>query len=105
MLLFRFDPQALLQFVNALEGVAQQVGNQAPANNANTAPAPEQQNNAANTTPGLNGGFEVQFQELQLTFTAVGIETPGANVQAAAAAAGPGGAGGAAQGAALNVKA
>jgi hypothetical protein len=33
LLLFRFDPQALLQFINALQGVTQQIGNQASANN------------------------------------------------------------------------
>jgi hypothetical protein len=90
MLLFRFDPQALLQFVNALQGMAQQVGNQVPANNANAAPAPKLQNIAANTSTGQNGGFEVQFQELQLTFTAVGIEPAVATPQAAAAVAGAG---------------
>jgi hypothetical protein len=105
MLLFRFDPQALLQFVNALQGVTQQIGNQAPANNANTAPAAAQPNNAAANAPtGQNVAFAAQFQELQLTFTAVGIEPTVAAPQAAAAAAGAG-AGGTAQGAALNVKA
>jgi hypothetical protein len=105
LLLFRFDPQALLQLINALQGVTQQIGNQAPGNNANASAAPAQQNNAAANSPaGQNIAFAAQFQELELTFTAVGIEPAGAAPQAAVAATGAG-AGGAAQGAALNVKA
>jgi hypothetical protein len=101
LLLFRFDPQALLQFIHALQGVTQQIGNHAPANNGNNAAATAQQNNAAG---GQDVAFAAQFQELQLTFTAVGVEPAGANLKAAAAAAGAG-AGATAQGAALNVKA
>lgn len=105
LLLYRFDPQALLQFINALQGVTQQVGNQAPANNGNNAAGTAQQNIAAANAPaGQNGGFAVQFQELQLAFTAVGVEPAG--VTALAAAAGVGAAGsGAAPGTGLNVKA
>jgi hypothetical protein len=102
MFLFRFDPQALLQFVNALQGITQQIGNQAHINDATL---PAQQNIApANAGAGRNGAFAAQFQELQLSFTAIAIDPAGANTQAAASGAGAAG-GGAAQGAALNVKA
>ena len=67
LLLFRFESQALLQFINALQGVTQHIGNQAPANNANAAAAPAQPNNAtANTPAGQNVAFAAQLQELHL---------------------------------------
>jgi len=105
MLAYRFDPQALLQFVNSLGGLAQQATAQASVNNGNNAAALAPQDNAVANTPAVpNGGFAAQFQELQLAFTAVGVEPAGARALAAAAGAGAAG-GGAPPGATLNVKA
>lgn len=100
MLLFLSDPQALQQFVNQLEGIAQQNGNPAPVNSE---AGPAQQNNAApNNAARQNGVLAAQFQQLQLTFTAVGVAPAVAAPVAAVAVAG---AAGAAQRAGLNVRA